>query len=248
MKKLMLVIFAGMVLIMLVGCSGPRIIYSKPGLTTNEFNRDKYACVQQSQQSWSAGGSGAAGGMMIIAAQADAENRQQALFKMCMEARGYTAREETEKTVEPVKAVETAEERERTKQYSSLMADVNKAQSGLCKKDNCDLIFKKSACTMEEITIQQLTDKSFASEEEKACMLTFLAERREIATKIRKLAEMTQDLKTKEYMILRADTHLKDEESALSLYEGKMCWGDYNKIRKNNLQAYRDEYRKIYSK
>lgn len=96
-------IFLGGALLMLIGCSSQMYNYSKPGLRNDEFKRDKYVCVQQSQQSWSAGGSGAAGGLMIMAAQADANNRQQALFNMCMEARGYTVSAVTE--AEPAERV-----------------------------------------------------------------------------------------------------------------------------------------------
>jgi hypothetical protein len=57
-----------------------------------QFYRDRYACVQESRVGWSAGGTGAAGAVMIGAANTDARNESDRLFAYCMEARGYIQR------------------------------------------------------------------------------------------------------------------------------------------------------------
>jgi hypothetical protein len=76
-----------------VGCAQQKMLYAKPGATLEVFKRDKYECAQQSRTSWAGGGTGAVGLGMMIGARSNAEKQAEELFKMCMEARGYSARE-----------------------------------------------------------------------------------------------------------------------------------------------------------
>ena len=84
MLRLAVLVFS--VWVLLAGCTGPTYSYSKPGSSSLDFKQDSYACLQESRVSW-----GAAGGLMIAAAQADAKREANRLYRMCMEARGWTA-------------------------------------------------------------------------------------------------------------------------------------------------------------
>ncbi len=65
-----------------------------------QFKRDHYACAQESRgEGW------AASGWMIAVMSGIAENRSQALYNSCMQARGYRQREK------PTWPVETQVER-----------------------------------------------------------------------------------------------------------------------------------------
>jgi len=237
MKKLMLVVmFSVMTIFMLVGCSGPRINYNKPGGTIAEFNRDKYACVQQSQQSWSAGGSGAAGGLMIIGAQADANNRAQQLFRMCMEARGYIAQIEAELT---------DEEQNRQNIYKIKATEFNQELQNICNKLGYGPLFKKAACKVEGITFEQLTDKSFPSAEEKALLLKWQSVLKDISEKRNKLVELAVNPVNKKNGAVLNELDAKIIINDLNLYEGKICWGDYNKTRKDDYQVMLNERKNI---
>ncbi len=74
----------------MTGCA-QQLVFDKLGVTNEEFSRDRYDCVQQSRTSWSGGGTGGVGIAMIISAQMHADDQSKDLFRMCMEARGYTA-------------------------------------------------------------------------------------------------------------------------------------------------------------
>jgi len=87
----------------LMGCANPKMLFYKPGLTTEEFNRDRYDCVQQSRILWSGGGTGGIGLAMIISAKSTADKQAAEMFIMCMEARGYTAREVSDEEFEKQK-------------------------------------------------------------------------------------------------------------------------------------------------
>jgi hypothetical protein len=58
----------------------------KPGFTSEQFNRDHYACVQESQTYYGYGGSFASGFVAGWLAQKQANQ----LYDLCMKARGYT--------------------------------------------------------------------------------------------------------------------------------------------------------------
>lgn len=79
-----------------VGCAQQKMLFDKPGATIESFKRDKYDCIQQSRTQWGGGGTGALGLGMMIGAQSSAQKQANELFKLCMEARGYAAREVSE--------------------------------------------------------------------------------------------------------------------------------------------------------
>ena len=82
----------GTLLVLLAACSSPRLVSYKPDMS--DFRRDSYQCKQESRVSWGGGGSGAMGGLMILAAKHDAEQQSRAIYRECMEVRGYTVTEE----------------------------------------------------------------------------------------------------------------------------------------------------------
>ncbi len=84
MLRLAALVFSAWVL--LSGCTGPAYSYSKAGPDADDFRRDSYACVQEPRVSW-----GASGNPMIVGASIDAKRETSKLYRMCMEARGWTA-------------------------------------------------------------------------------------------------------------------------------------------------------------
>ena len=72
--------------VLLSGCTGAAYSYSKAGSDVVDFRRDSDACVQEPRMSW-----GASGNPMIVGASIDAKREASKLYRMCMEARGWTA-------------------------------------------------------------------------------------------------------------------------------------------------------------
>jgi hypothetical protein len=73
----------------LIGCAQPKRVWHKSGGSLEEFQRDKYQCTQESRVSWSGGGSGDIGLIIMFSSKSQAEKKSLELFEMCMEARGY---------------------------------------------------------------------------------------------------------------------------------------------------------------
>jgi hypothetical protein len=71
--------------VLFAGCAGPTYSYSKAGSNVADFRQDSYACVQEPRMSWGAGGN-----PMIVGTSTDAK-QEAILYRMCMEARGWTA-------------------------------------------------------------------------------------------------------------------------------------------------------------
>ena len=70
---------------LLSGCTGPPYSYSKAGSDVADFRQDSYACVQEPRLS-----GGASGTPMIVGGRTDGK-REAKLYRMCMEANGWTA-------------------------------------------------------------------------------------------------------------------------------------------------------------
>jgi hypothetical protein len=76
-------------LLALTGCA--RIVWQKPGGTTQDFNRDTYVCTQQSRVGWTG-----AGLLGVSLAQANAQAESSNLYTMCMRANGWTPYRESD--------------------------------------------------------------------------------------------------------------------------------------------------------
>ncbi len=83
MLRLAALVFSAWVL--LSGCTELIYSYSKPGATEMDWKQDSYACVPESGT--------VAGGTGFVSVGAATGNRRETsrLYKMCMEARGWTA-------------------------------------------------------------------------------------------------------------------------------------------------------------
>jgi hypothetical protein len=69
---------------LLSGCTAPTFTYSRGGADAADFRRDSYACVEEPQMSV-----GASGTPMSVGAGTD--GKREKLYRMCMEANGWTA-------------------------------------------------------------------------------------------------------------------------------------------------------------
>jgi hypothetical protein len=92
MRRVLLSLLA---LVVLAACAPapPRLTWTKGGSTAQDFKRDNYACVQESRTSWSGGGTGLVGALAMESAKRRAQEEANRLYRMCMEARDWTATE-----------------------------------------------------------------------------------------------------------------------------------------------------------
>jgi hypothetical protein len=85
----MRVFLAILLLVLATGCAVQQpLVYEKSGATMQDFRQDTYQCVQDSRTTWAAGGHW----VHVLAARNEAQVLADRLYKMCMEAHGYTTR------------------------------------------------------------------------------------------------------------------------------------------------------------
>ena len=71
---------------LLAGCTGPTYSYSRAASDVADFRRDSNACVQEPRMSW-----GASVNPILVGASIDTKHEASKLYRMCMEAHGWTA-------------------------------------------------------------------------------------------------------------------------------------------------------------
>ena len=228
--------FIVILLFLAIGCAPTKkLIFDRERLTTEEFNRDKYECVQQSKVNWGGGGTGALGIVMILSSKSSADNQANEMFKMCMEARGYTAREVSD------------EEFENNKTFADMMKPANKMARDLCKKEEYKIVFIKSACEAKDVTYEQLSDKSMISDIEKSICLKVYEERLAIRKRIFDTLQASENPRSKEYILFLKKDYDKGDKVFLDLVNGKISWGEYNKFKKEKAEEIKKELRIWYS-
>jgi hypothetical protein len=224
-------------LFLTMGCSHPKMLFDKSGLTSEEFNRDKYDCVQQSRTSWSGGGTGGLGAAMMISAKSNADKQSAELFKMCMEARGYTSREVNDEEYEIQK----------NSPFKTKINQIGKERNDRCNRDDFKLFFIKSACKTDDITLEQLTDKTMISEVEKTVFSKYRSENKDSNNKVQEAIRTDGAAKDKEMGLVLERIYLQADKNALDLFEGKITWCEYNKCRKEMDKTFKEGKIRIFS-
>ena len=211
----------GVSLFMLGGCAAPPLWY-KPGASTQDFNVDKYQCMQGSQQQTSSvyigpyGGSGSSG-----------QSTNSPLYNACMNAKGWTLQAQSADTVQS-----NAEAQSASKALAA------KADS-MCADPKFEPYYSKTACTTEKITFDQLIDKSKISPAARA----IFPELRRAVDAIteedfavrRKYGGSVQNNRANLYY---STFKSQNDKNNANLYDGSITWGEYNKRR----QELRSEY------
>jgi hypothetical protein len=231
-------LFVGCLLFLSAGCAQQKLLFDKPGLTIENFNRDRYDCVKESNVSWSGGGTGSVGIAMIIFSKSSADNQAEKLFRMCMEARGYTAREVSDEEFE----------RQKNSPLKSKINQLVKQRIERCNSGEFMLLASKSACQSENITFEQLSDKTTISEIEKPVLLKYRSYVGDTNNKIQGLIRDEGNATEKELGDIMERFSLLLEKDAADLIEGKITWGEYNKNRKERNRNYREQINEFMSK
>jgi hypothetical protein len=172
MRNLTLAILS---LVLFSGCAArQQYAWNKPGATQEEFAQDKYACVREARApSSSAYMSGGyyAGNTYVpgSGAASSGEIVNEAFFKPCMEAKGYTVTTAQSSTAQPSPAVQEV----RTKMQalgSEAAACTNAIRS---KPQYAALVSHLSEVTSGTFSMAQLTDKSVATSGEAQAMVAY---------------------------------------------------------------------------
>ena len=210
-------------LVLLVSACRTEMAWNKPNATSSEFNNDKYSCMQSSQQRVSDDYVNAYGG---------AANNQvitnQNLFNSCMNAKGWELR--------------AKQENGSTSPLNTIITQSNNAYKELCERDEYKPLYAKSSCNASEITLEQFADKSKATELEKTLVSKQLSEFNSIRAKQIAANRTYGGEKGLKIALLMEKLKVLKDDATLSIFDGSITWGDYNKRRKEIQNSYITEY------
>lgn len=130
-----------------------------------------------------------------------------------------------------------------------LLQSLNKESNDFCNKEEYKRFFIKSPCFANDITAEQLSDKSMIQDAEKNDFLKYREEVSAIDKKFSDIAQTYGDSKDKEFGLFLEKNSIKNKRKAsLDFAEGKITWGEFNKIRKEIAQEGERERIRIYGK
>lgn len=201
----------------LFGCAKTWV---KPGSTEAEFNKDKYECLQQSQQQVSGFAFNAYGG-----AGGSQQKTNDGLFTSCMNARGYSLQNQNQ-VKENAASNSSA--------YQAITEKLKQDSAFRCTNSDYAAIYAKTACKAEDISIEQMSDKSKITQTQKT---NFSALRTSIDASLRE--GIDRDRKYGGSKGVKVGNYVESvympklEKLNLDLYNGKITWGEYNKSRKD---------------
>lgn len=244
MRKL----FLPVALVALSGCAP--MVWNKSGATQDDFSRDRYTCIQDSQQRVSGAVVNQFGGYSTNEVITNPD-----IFRACMNANGWYLGPQAQpaaatpggwgfpppiQPVRPARVEKTNEEKLR-----ELNGQVVAETRAMCQRPEYEAIASKSACNSAEMKPEQLTDKSKLREADK---ISFLKMRGEIEARERRLISATQiwgqtiSVPWSKAMETAAESAA---ENARALYDGKVSWGEFNRRRVEIARTYRERYAEI---
>ena len=193
----------------LSACATQPTMWIKPGFSQDEFAKDRYSCMQQSQQRVSTAFVNQYGGSSSNHAITNAN-----LFNACMSAHGYSLQKQA--TVEQAKAAFDAVDRE---------------WLAFCASEELQPHFSKTPCKPGDTTLQQMSDKSRITNAEKVALS-------EVRTETKKLAKETDEIIRQYYpelapSIIGLSQQPRTEQDSLAedFNDGRITRGEYNKHR-----------------
>lgn len=116
---------------------------------------------------------------------------------------------------------------------------------GACAREEYRPLFLHTACNANDLTLEQLTDKSLIAAADKPLYSKFRTESHSFATKLEAAMRDYGGSKGADLALARERAESLYEKNGLALYEEAISWGDYNKRRKEIADALREEFNQI---
>lgn len=185
-----------------------------PAGTQQLFQAARYDCLQQAQQERSGAAWNGYGGLAV--------NRQVtngSLFDSCMNSRGYHL-------------IPTADAEALKAQYADQRTALQQRVNERCANPAFAVIFQHSACRVNDTTLENLSDTTFVTDEQKPALSAY--------------AKELQDFDERDVQLLRSSrpawvpieqrSESEVQNNLALLYQGKETWGEYNQARKRLAQ------------
>jgi len=230
------------VFMLVAGCATNKNnnVWVKDGSSTNEFETDKYDCMQQSQQHQGAAFLNSAGG---VATNGQITNWN--LYNSCMSSRGWSLQN---KDAYQAALVQKQAEFEKKKiEVQPVLKGFNDRRKALCEKQELAQLFLKTPCLPNDINFEQLADSTKITSEQKIALIIY---RTEVDASGKEqfnyLRQIGTDADRRWIDFQESQKHEIDKYN-LDLFKGEITWGEYNQRRKDSSEKGLAEYKRIYN-
>ncbi len=225
--KLLAIILATLIL---NGCAPT--LYVKPGASEQDWSRDYNDCLVKANQAGYTGGD--------LAANLNRSN----FLDMCVQGQGWTV--QTKESAQAQSQQQSDLNRKKA-DYNSTMNALDNQMVQVCAKPEYDLLIKKSPCDSTNISMDQMADDSKIATKLKKKFLAFRKEIQNLSKQKREFLRLNalvdNDRRLADQM---ESTELDSIGNSLDLHNGKITWGEYNKIRKDIAAKAQAEWRRIF--
>lgn len=208
-----------LILVSLFVLSGCAKVWVKPGASTDDFNRDKYACLQQSQQQVSVLALGKYSGYGQSGQETNAM-----LYNSCMNSRGWTLTDQ-----------ETAASNnsKHTNDMQLEMSRLDQQTLARCSDKQFALYYAKTACKAKDITLEQMGDKSRITSSQKPVLSSVQKEVKSSSAEYNAMYRKFGGTRGASFAATNETVFdPKYDKLYFELYNGKITWGEFNQKRK----------------
>lgn len=213
-----------------VGCAKPN--WNKPGASQDEFGRDRYACLQSSQQRV-----GAATVNKFGATATDEMQTNNTLFSSCMNARGWHLQQPAQATGSSPGAPSSPA----TDPIAAATREMNAGNEKACFEPVYQVLWAKSACKVKDITLSQRADTTRLADVDKPAFEQAAKELAERQRAVLVALRRAGGLKGQQFASLLVTAIARADAANMDLYVGKSTWGEYSKARVNNVRQFEAE-------
>ena len=212
----------------LSGCAAPT--WNKPGASQDDFARDRYSCMQESQQRVGTAAVNQFGG-----ASSNTMQTNGMLFNGCMNARGWQLQRQQQQQVAGGSAGPVLNN---TFPTTNPLAEADKEFSAsnerICADTKYQIVFAKSPCKVDAMTLSQRADSSKITAEQKMAFESLLQERRALQQKALAVYRRTGGPKGNRFADALENNQTRIDKNSLALFTGAITWGEYNNFRVEN--------------
>lgn len=219
MKAIVKNLSLGVVVLAITGCA--QNLWVKPNASQVDFERDRYVCLQQSQQRVGSAQVNAYGGSAVNTVATN-----DMLFSTCMGSKGWSL--QNKEAVMAQAAQNQVKNEELKRQNDQIIANA----MAMCNKDELKEYYKKTACRAPDISFEQIADTTKITEAQKTALVK---QRQEVAMIEREQDALQRQRGEPGLKIISISNNFlrpENEKNNLDLYNGKITWGEYNKRRK----------------
>jgi hypothetical protein len=203
--------------IVLFGCAP--MTWTKPGATHDDFTKDRYSCMQQSQQRVSSAYVNQYGGSAN-----DSVITNGNLFGACMNAQGWTLQKKAS-------TEQLAAQTEVHDEAKAAVESVKNEELELCSREDLRPYYSKTPCMAEDTTLEQMADNSRITNVEKVAMNKARVELKRINKEMEDLIRQYDPHRAPSVTARREQAAGDQDKVALDFYEGRITRGEYNKRR-----------------